>query len=142
MNRRGVTAVFVAAALALAGCGGGVDESTTRACNLLASAEDGVSDATNAYVASGKSAAGSDQVRSAIRNYPVLISQAANEALSGPPEISSSFQDAVRYSRTYQRAMSEGDVQTAAAASFAIQNTIDKCKAAGVDMPISDVSGG
>ncbi len=140
MKLRGA-AIAVVAAFMLAGCGSSADESTVRACNLLAKAEDDVADTTNLY-AQTRSISNAQAIRDATKNYPVLISKAADEALSGPADISASFQDAAKNAKLYRQAIEAGDGNSAGVFSWAISDTVKKCEEAGVEMPISDINSG
>lgn len=134
--------IVVAAGLLLVGCGSSQNEPTTRACNLLASAEDSIADATNAYVAQGKPAGVFQPLRDAVNNYPALVSRAASEALSAPAEISASFQESAKNAELYRQAVLTGDTKSGGVFAWSISHTVDKCRAAGVDMQISDIGSG
>jgi hypothetical protein len=85
-----------------------VDEASTRACHLLANAKDDVSKSVYSSEQDGKSSAGSQLIRDAMSNYPVPISKGADEALSAPADVSSSFQEAARDAWLYKQAMEAG----------------------------------
>lgn len=132
------------AALVLAGCGGAqaaspaVDAATTRACHLLAQAEDNISYNEFLWVQAGKPAGGGQAFLDGINQYPAAVARAASEALAAPADVSASFADAANSARDYKVAINQGDGKNAGVFAWAIGHTADLCRAKGVDMLIHD----
>lgn len=119
-----------------------VDAATTRACHLLAQAQDNMDYNEYLYVQAGKPAGGAQPFLDGIKQYPTVVAQAANEALAAPADVSASFADAASSARDYKAAIDQNDSKDAGVFAWSISHTVDLCRAKGVDMLIHDPTTG
>lgn len=133
-----VVGVAAAIAIPMAKSKPAVDAATTRACHLLAQAEDNMSLPEYLWVHAGRPAGGAQAFLDGIKRYPTVVAQAADEALAAPADVSDSFATAASSALSFKAAMDQNDGKDAGVFAWSIGHTIALCRAKGVEMLIHD----